>query len=57
MLRVEEFNLEDRGHHDVPLDFSLPPRITFNRPFMLVIYDNLTRLIVLMGRITNPTDI
>lgn len=57
MLRVEETKLEDKGHHDVPLDFSVPPRITFNRPFMLVIYDNLTRLIVLMGRIINPTDI
>lgn len=54
---MEETRLEDRGHHDVPLDFSVPPRITFNRPFMLVIYDNLTRLIVLMGRIINPTNI
>lgn len=54
MLEVEEAKMEGQGGHDVPLDFSVPPRITFNRPFVLLTYDHVTGLVLLMGRITDP---
>ncbi|XP_059212524.1 alpha-1-antiproteinase-like [Centropristis striata] len=56
MLEVEETKSEDRARPDIMLDFSVPPRITFNKPFMLIIYDDLTGLVLLMGRIIDPTD-
>ncbi|XP_029903560.1 protein Z-dependent protease inhibitor-like [Myripristis murdjan] len=56
-LEVDETMSEDRGISDVTLDFSVPPRVTFDRPFLLIIYDELTRFILLMGKITNPKDI
>lgn len=55
MLEVEETNAEDGGRPDIMLDFFVPPRITFNRPFMLIIYDHLSGLVLLMGRIMDPT--
>lgn len=57
MLEVEETESDDGGRPDILLDFSVPPRITFNRPFMLIIYDDLTGLILLMGRIIDPTEV
>lgn len=57
MLEVEETKLKDGGRPDILLDFSIPPRITFNRPFMLIIYDDLTGLVLLIGRIIDPTDV
>ncbi|KAL3052858.1 hypothetical protein OYC64_005390 [Pagothenia borchgrevinki] len=57
MLEVEETESEDGGRPDILLDFSVPPRITFNRPFMLIIYDDLTGLILFMGRIIDPTEV
>ncbi len=57
MLEVEETNSEDGGRTDIMLDFSVPPRIAFDRPFMLIIYDNLTGLVLLIGRIIDPTDV
>lgn len=57
MLEVEEAKLEEGGGYDVPLDFSVPPRITFNRPFVLLAYDHVTGLVLLMGRITDPADV
>uniref|UniRef100_A0A8P4KBS7 Serpin domain-containing protein n=1 Tax=Dicentrarchus labrax TaxID=13489 RepID=A0A8P4KBS7_DICLA len=57
MLEVEETKSEDGGRPDIMLDFSVPPRITFNRPFMLIIYDDLTGLVLLIGRIIDPTDV
>lgn len=54
MLEVEEAKLEEAGSYDVPLDFSMPPRITFNRPFILMVYDRVTGLVVLLGRISDP---
>ncbi|XP_069559143.1 alpha-1-antiproteinase-like [Brachyistius frenatus] len=56
MLEVEETKSEDRGRPDIMLDFSIPPRITFDRPFMLIIYDSLTGLVLLIGRVIDPTD-
>lgn len=57
MLEVEETKYEDGGRPDIMLDFSVPTRITFNRPFMLIIYDDLTGLVLLMGRIMDPTGV
>uniref|UniRef100_A0A674NQ01 Alpha-1-antiproteinase-like n=1 Tax=Takifugu rubripes TaxID=31033 RepID=A0A674NQ01_TAKRU len=57
MLEVEEAKLEEGGGYDVPLDFSVPPRITFNRPFVLLTYDHVTGLVLLMGRISDPADV
>lgn len=57
MLEVEEAKSENGGRPDIMLDFSVPPRITFDRPFMLIIYDDLTGLILLIGRIIDPTDV
>lgn len=54
MLEVEEAELEEGGRYDVPLDFSVPPRIAFNRPFVLLAYDHVTGLVLLMGRIADP---
>ncbi|XP_068609750.1 alpha-1-antiproteinase 2-like [Brachionichthys hirsutus] len=56
LLEVEETRSEDRGRPDIMLDFSVPPRITFNRPFMLIIYDDLTGLVLLIGRVIDPTE-
>ncbi|XP_068199227.1 alpha-1-antiproteinase 2-like [Antennarius striatus] len=56
LLEVEETKSEDVGRTDIMLDFSVPPRITFNRPFMLIIYDDLTGLVLLIGRVIDPTE-
>lgn len=57
MLEVEETKLDHGGRPEIHLDFSVPPRITFNRPFMMIIYDYVTGLVLLMGRIVDPTDV
>lgn len=57
MLEVEEAKLEEGRSFDIPLDFSVPPRITFNRPFILLVYDSVTGLVLLMGRISDPVDV
>uniref|UniRef100_UPI003AB0B284 protein Z-dependent protease inhibitor-like n=1 Tax=Centroberyx gerrardi TaxID=166262 RepID=UPI003AB0B284 len=56
-LEVEETKSADGGRSDAKLDFSVPPRITFDRPFMLVIYDELTGFVLLIGKIIDPRDI
>ncbi|KAM4713101.1 alpha-1-antiproteinase F-like [Anableps anableps] len=58
MLEVEESGSGERGKWtDVPLDFSVPQRITFDRPFVFIIYDHETGLVLLVGRITDPTNV
>ncbi|XP_061602460.1 alpha-1-antitrypsin-like protein CM55-MS [Cololabis saira] len=57
MLEVEESRSEEKRRPNTLLDFSVPQRITFDRPFMLIIYDDLTGIVQLIGRITDPTDI
>lgn len=56
-LEVEEAELDRGGRPDIHLDFSVPPRIIFNRPFMIIIYDYFTGIVLLMGRIVDPTDV
>ncbi|KAM4633761.1 uncharacterized protein ACJ7VT_020966 [Polymixia lowei] len=56
-LEVDETKSGHRGSSDVKLDFSVPPRITYDRPFIIVIYDELTGFIPLIGKIMDPRDI
>ncbi|XP_015251160.1 PREDICTED: protein Z-dependent protease inhibitor-like [Cyprinodon variegatus] len=35
---------------------SPPPRLTFNRPFIFIIYQQSTNSLLFMGRVTNPTE-
>ncbi|KAM9703418.1 alpha-1-antiproteinase-like [Menidia menidia] len=57
MMEVEESKSGERSRPDIQLDFSVPQRITFDRPFMFIIYDTLTGLVVLIGRIIDPTEV
>lgn len=57
MPEVEQTKSEDGGRPDITLDFSVAPTITFNRPFMLIIYDDLMGLVQLKGRIIDHTDV
>lgn len=56
-LEVEESESVDGRRPDIMLDFSVPQRITFDRPFMLIIYEELTGLVLIMGRVIDPTDV
>ncbi|XP_053192915.1 alpha-1-antiproteinase-like isoform X1 [Scomber japonicus] len=57
LLEVEETKPSDGGRRDTSLEFFVAPRITFDRPFMLIIYDDLTGLVLLIGRVLDPTDV
>lgn len=52
---VEESSEEGRGNSDTSIDKLVPHRITFDRPFMLIVYDETTGAIVLMGKIMDPS--
>ncbi|XP_062406080.1 serine protease inhibitor A3N-like [Sardina pilchardus] len=54
-LVVNESRTEDRGRSDTAIDLSEPHRIIFDRPFMLIVYDEITGAIVMMGKIIDPT--
>ncbi|XP_023286059.1 alpha-1-antitrypsin-like protein CM55-MS [Seriola lalandi dorsalis] len=56
-LEVEESKSVDGARPDIMLDFSVPQRITFDRPFMLIMYEVLTGLVLIMGRVIDPTDV
>ncbi|XP_066532514.1 serpin peptidase inhibitor, clade A (alpha-1 antiproteinase, antitrypsin), member 10a [Hoplias malabaricus] len=40
---------------DSPFMRSLPPRLTFNRPFLFLIYHEATKSLLHMGRVVDPT--
>ncbi|KAM3860875.1 uncharacterized protein ACN63O_015136 [Diretmus argenteus] len=56
-LEVEETKSEDGGRSDVELDFSVPPRINFDRPFIFIIYDEFTGFVLVIGKIIDPREI
>lgn len=35
---------------------SPPPRLTFSRPFIFIVYQQASGSLLLMGRVTNPTE-
>ncbi|XP_054987781.1 alpha-1-antitrypsin [Sorex araneus] len=54
-------NLDEKGTEAAGAIFmeaipmSLPPDVTFDHPFILVIYDNITRAPLFVGRVVDPT--
>ncbi|XP_030626496.1 alpha-1-antitrypsin-like protein CM55-MS [Chanos chanos] len=55
-LVVDETKSKERGTSDVTLGFSEPHRIVFDRPFIIIVYDEITGFIVLIGKILDPTE-
>ncbi|XP_069714789.1 alpha-1-antichymotrypsin-like [Phaenicophaeus curvirostris] len=57
LLEVDEAGTEAAGATAVILTRVLHPPVTvkFNRPFLLLLYDKATRIILLMGKIVDPT--
>ncbi|XP_013878116.1 protein Z-dependent protease inhibitor [Austrofundulus limnaeus] len=49
-------NLADVSISGSRLFSTPPPRLTFNRPFVFIIYQEATRGLLFMGRVTNPTE-
>ncbi|KAM4712765.1 serpin peptidase inhibitor, clade A (alpha-1 antiproteinase, antitrypsin), member 10a [Anableps anableps] len=48
---------DDGGSGGAPTVFSsLPPRLTFNRPFIFIIYQQSSGSLLFMGRVANPTE-
>lgn len=37
--------------------YSLPDTIRLNRPFIFMIYEDITKNILFLGRVTNPTEL
>lgn len=54
-LRVDEEGTEAAAVTSVIMVESLPPEITFDRPFFLAIYDHATETVLFLGQITDPT--
>ncbi|KAM4529207.1 serine protease inhibitor A3N-like [Fundulus diaphanus] len=51
-----KLQLHESPDQESPLDFSVPQRITFDRPFIFIVYDHLTGMVLLIGRITDPSN-
>lgn len=52
--------VDEQGGSDAPSSSSifmdtLPPRLTFNRPFLFLVYHEATKSLLHMGRVTDPT--
>ncbi|XP_062858433.1 serpin peptidase inhibitor, clade A (alpha-1 antiproteinase, antitrypsin), member 10a [Trichomycterus rosablanca] len=53
-VEVDEGQGSDASSSSSLLD-SLPPRLTFNRPFLFLIYHEATKSLLHMGRVVDPT--
>ncbi|MEQ2189598.1 hypothetical protein GOODEAATRI_026834 [Goodea atripinnis] len=52
---VNESGDDDSSGGGFTVFSSPPPRLTFNRPFIFIIYQQSTNSLLFMGRVTNPT--
>ncbi|XP_055989105.1 alpha-1-antitrypsin [Sorex fumeus] len=56
VLTVDEKGTEATGATFMEaIPMSLPPDVSFNHPFILVIYDNITKAPLFVGRVVDPT--
>lgn len=37
--------------------YSLPTTMRINRPFIFMIYEEITKVLLFLGRVTNPTEL
>uniref|UniRef100_A0A1A7WJ93 Serpin peptidase inhibitor, clade A (Alpha-1 antiproteinase, antitrypsin), member 10a n=1 Tax=Iconisemion striatum TaxID=60296 RepID=A0A1A7WJ93_9TELE len=57
VISVDESSSDPSGAGGESTVFSTPPpRLTFNRPFIFIIYQEGTGSLLLMGRVTNPAE-
>jgi serine protease inhibitor len=54
-LRIDEKGTEAAAVTSIPMVTSMPPTLTFDRPFFLAIYDHATETVLFLGQITDPT--
>jgi serine protease inhibitor len=54
-LKVDEKGTEAAAVTSITMVVSMPPSITFDRPFFLAIYDHATETVLFLGQITDPT--
>ncbi|KAL7871635.1 hypothetical protein SRHO_G00066180 [Serrasalmus rhombeus] len=60
VLHKVSVEIDEKGGSAVPVSDSpfmdtLPPRLTFNRPFLFLIYHEATKTLLHMGRVVDPT--
>uniref|UniRef100_A0A1A8KUK3 Serpin peptidase inhibitor, clade A (Alpha-1 antiproteinase, antitrypsin), member 10a n=1 Tax=Nothobranchius kuhntae TaxID=321403 RepID=A0A1A8KUK3_NOTKU len=57
VVSVDDSRSDPSGAGSESTAFSTPPpRLTFNRPFIFIIYQESTGSLLFMGRVTNPTE-
>lgn len=54
MVRVDERGTEAAAVTVIEIEFSMPPTVFCNRPFLYVIYEKTTGTILFMGKIAEP---
>ncbi|XP_060036976.1 alpha-1-antitrypsin-like [Erinaceus europaeus] len=56
VLTMDETGTEAAGAMFLEImPMSLPPDVFFNRPFLIAIFDNQTKIILFLGKVVNPT--
>uniref|UniRef100_A0A6I8P6Z3 Serpin domain-containing protein n=1 Tax=Ornithorhynchus anatinus TaxID=9258 RepID=A0A6I8P6Z3_ORNAN len=56
MLKVDEKGTEASAATAVEaMPMSLPPTVTYNHPFLVIIYEKITQTMLFLGKIVNPT--
>nr|XP_046229543.1 protein Z-dependent protease inhibitor-like [Scatophagus argus]XP_046229544.1 protein Z-dependent protease inhibitor-like [Scatophagus argus] len=55
VLSVDESSNDITPGDGVNMFSALPPRLTINRPFIFIIYQEASRSVMFMGRVINPT--